>query len=258
MLDFLKMDLSNNIAILIIILMFFFSLYLITQNKKLKSEVKNLKLLEKEIFNNTKQEESKNDVISINNISKEIKDKQPSTNSKISKNQHVDTNIKSQNKNSTTNHIKSSNIKKDISNPKLELYQNLEKINNTNNPKEKEQNTKQRTITTEQRPKNKKSTTDIKTTNLDLNDYIKQRKTPTKKTSTTKDNQIYLKEISKKMAKELQPQTIELTDYEKDQEENAIISYQELLDVKDKIKIIDDEETVDFIEELKKLRNSLN
>lgn len=60
------------------------------------------------------------------------------------------------------------------------------------------------------------------------------------------------------MADELKPQTIELTDYEKDQEENAIISYQELLNVKDKINILNDDETVDFIEELKKLRNSLN
>ena len=60
------------------------------------------------------------------------------------------------------------------------------------------------------------------------------------------------------MAEELKPQTIELTDYEKEQEDNAIISYKELLNVKDKITMLDDEEeNVNFIEELKNLRNSL-
>ena len=68
----------------------------------------------------------------------------------------------------------------------------------------------------------------------------------------------YLKEISDKMADELKPQTIELTEYEKRQEENAIISYKELINLKDKIMMLDDDdETINFIEELKNLRNSL-
>ena len=69
----------------------------------------------------------------------------------------------------------------------------------------------------------------------------------------------FAEEISKKMEEELKPQTIELTDYEKKQEEEAIISYQELLQTnKDRLyNITDEEETVDFIKELKSFRSSL-
>lgn len=69
----------------------------------------------------------------------------------------------------------------------------------------------------------------------------------------------FAEEISKRMEEEIKPQTIELTDYEKKQEEEAIISYKELLNAsKDRIyNITDDEETTDFIKELKSFRSSL-
>ena len=74
-----------------------------------------------------------------------------------------------------------------------------------------------------------------------------------------KDNLTFAEEISRKMEQELKPQTIELTDYEKQQEEEAIISYQELLNSnKDRLyNITEEEETVDFINELKSFRSSL-
>jgi len=60
------------------------------------------------------------------------------------------------------------------------------------------------------------------------------------------------------MEDELKPQTIELTDYERKQEEEAIISYQELIKVKDRIyRITDDEEIDTFIDELKEFRTNL-
>ena len=60
------------------------------------------------------------------------------------------------------------------------------------------------------------------------------------------------------MEEEVKPQTIELTDYERQQEEEAIISYQELLKAKDRIyKITDDEEIDSFIDELKEFRTNL-
>lgn len=72
------------------------------------------------------------------------------------------------------------------------------------------------------------------------------------------DNQSFIEEISRRMEDELKPQTIELTDYEKKQEEEAIISYQELLKAKDRIyKITDDEEIDSFIDELKEFRTNL-
>lgn len=69
---------------------------------------------------------------------------------------------------------------------------------------------------------------------------------------------VYLEEVSKKIEEEAKPSNIELTEFEKKQEEEAIISYNELLKVKDKIyNITEDEETDEFIDELKSLRFDL-
>ena len=68
----------------------------------------------------------------------------------------------------------------------------------------------------------------------------------------------FMEEVSQKLSRELKPQTIELTDYEQKQEDEAIISYQELLANKDKtFNISDDEEDEDFISALKSFRDSL-
>lgn len=77
--------------------------------------------------------------------------------------------------------------------------------------------------------------------------------------SSNMSNQEFIEEISKRLSEEVEPQTIELTDYEKRQEEEAIISYKELLKVKDRLyKITDDEEIDTFIDELKEFRTNLN
>lgn len=74
----------------------------------------------------------------------------------------------------------------------------------------------------------------------------------------TSDNMLFASEIVRKMEEEIKPSNIELTDYEKKQEEEAIISYDELLKVKDKIyNITEDEEDSDFIDELKSFRLDL-
>lgn len=72
------------------------------------------------------------------------------------------------------------------------------------------------------------------------------------------DNMKFASEIVQRMEEEIKPSNIELTDYEKKQEEEAIISYDELLKVKDKIyNITEDEETDEFIDELKSFRLDL-
>ena len=72
------------------------------------------------------------------------------------------------------------------------------------------------------------------------------------------DNMKFASEIVEQMEKEMKPSNIELTDYEKKQEEEAIISYDELLKVKDKIyNITEEEENDDFIDELKNFRLDL-
>lgn len=72
------------------------------------------------------------------------------------------------------------------------------------------------------------------------------------------DSMKFASVIVKQMEEETKPSNIELTDYEKKQEEEAIISYDELQKVKDKIyNITDDEETDEFIDELKNFRLNL-
>ena len=72
------------------------------------------------------------------------------------------------------------------------------------------------------------------------------------------ENMKFASEIVERMEEEIKPSNIELTDYEKKQEEEAIISYDELLKVKDKIyNITEDEETDEFIDELKSFRLDL-
>lgn len=99
---------------------------------------------------------------------------------------------------------------------------------------------------------------DMNKLSFDLNEFIKKSEKIVPKIHQDSKKSDYLKEISEKMANELKPQTIELTDYEKEQEEHAIISYQELLSVKDQVIVDDDDETIDFIEELKHFRNTLH
>ncbi len=67
-----------------------------------------------------------------------------------------------------------------------------------------------------------------------------------------------MKEIVSRMEEEIKPSNIELTDYEKKQEEEAIISYEELEKVKDKIyNLTEEEEDGEFIDELKNFRLDL-
>ena len=109
-----------------------------------------------------------------------------------------------------------------------------------------------------------KSTVDVPKTNVTsyvkkekINDLENGKEEKNKKIDEV-DNKTFIEEISRRMEEELKPQTIELTDYEKKQEEEAIISYQELIKSKDRIyKITDDEEIDTFIDELKEFRTNL-
>lgn len=71
------------------------------------------------------------------------------------------------------------------------------------------------------------------------------------KTSSEK----YLEEVSRKLAEAEVPEEIERTNYELKQEEDAIISYKELMEKKDSIQTIDEEEAVISIEELMNRNN---
>ncbi len=72
------------------------------------------------------------------------------------------------------------------------------------------------------------------------------------------DNMRFASDVVSRMEKDVKSSNIELTEYEKKQEEEAIISYGELLKVKDKIyNITEDEENDEFIDELKNFRLDL-
>lgn len=99
------------------------------------------------------------------------------------------------------------------------------------------------------------NTKETENKNFNINEFINKKEVSSRKEISNND---YLKELSNKLSEEIKPQTIELTDYEKKQEEQAVISYKELLKFKNSDEIIDDkQDTINFIEELKNLRNSL-
>ena len=64
------------------------------------------------------------------------------------------------------------------------------------------------------------------------------------------DNKTYLEEVSRKLSEAEVPDEIVRTEYEKQQEEDAIISYKELMEKKDSIQTVDEEDAVISIDEL--------
>ena len=94
-----------------------------------------------------------------------------------------------------------------------------------------------------------------------LNDIVKQT-SPVSITTSSSDpenkKENYLESVSKSLEEHKETEPIELTNYEQQQEDDAIISYQELIGSQDKLyNITDEEEDSPFIEELKSFRKSL-
>jgi len=98
---------------------------------------------------------------------------------------------------------------------------------------------------------------------VNLNDFIKRDRgyinlLEEEIPSPKKENISFVEEISKQLESQLGPQTIELTDYEKEQEETAIISYQELLKVKEQLYEENyAKENEEFLNDLKAFRSNL-
>lgn len=91
-----------------------------------------------------------------------------------------------------------------------------------------------------------------------LNDITKQTSPISMAPESDNDKESYLESISKDLEQHKEIEPIELTESEQKQEDDAIISYQELLGSQDKLyNISDEEEDSPFIEELKSFRRSL-
>lgn len=254
MLEFLSFSLTDNIAIIIIIIMCFFSLFLLSKNKKLKDEIEDLKLGDRILADKYRKVDKEN-IISIDKISTDnvlsrddlVKSSDSLNDSKVSLESSVlDGNDK-------VDEI----VKKDKS---------VEKINSTNNKKDRVKDTKivvdsnkhskpySKNILHDSPSITSPISLDVEKVSFNVDEFVKRDKS-TSEISTSD----YLENISNAISEEIKPQTIELTGYEKEQEENAIISYKELLKASKSSNSVNvsQEDTSEFIEELKKLRNSL-
>lgn len=234
--------------------MCFFSLFLLSKNKKLKDEIEDLKLGDRILADKYRKVDKEN-IISIDKISTDnvlsrddlVKSSDSLNDSKVSLESSVlDSNDK-------VDEI----VKKDKS---------VEKINSTNNKKDRVKDTKivvdsnkhskpySKNILHDSPSITSPISLDVEKVSFNIDEFVKRDKS-TSEISTSD----YLENISNAISEEIKPQTIELTGYEKEQEENAIISYKELLKASKSSNSVNvsQEDTSEFIEELKKLRNSL-
>ena len=234
--------------------MCFFSLFLLSKNKKLKDEIEDLKLGDRILADKYRKVDKEN-IISIDKISTDnvlsrddlVKSSDSLNDSKVSlENSVLDSNDK-------VDEI----VKKDKS---------VEKINSTNNKKDRVKDTKivvdsnkhskpySKNILHDSPSITSPISLDVEKVSFNVDEFVKRDKS-TSEISTSD----YLENISNAISEEIKPQTIELTGYEKEQEENAIISYKELLKASKSSNSVNvsQEDTSEFIEELKKLRNSL-
>jgi len=91
---------------------------------------------------------------------------------------------------------------------------------------------------------------DIVTTEITSKEFLNIQPQIIEEKTRKTYNEKYLEEVSRKLAEAEIPDEIERTNYELKQEEDAIISYKELMEKKDNIQTIDEEEAVISIEEL--------
>ena len=249
MLEFLSFSLTDNIAIIIIIIMCFFSLFLLSKNKKLKDEIEDLKLGDRILADKYRKVDKEN-IISIDKISTDnVLSRDDLVKSSDSLN---DSNVSLESSVLDSNDKVDEIVKKDKS---------VEKINSTNNKKDRVKDTKivvdsnkhskpySKNILHDSPSITSPISLDVEKVSFNIDEFVKRDK-------STSD---YLENISNAISEEIKPQTIELTGYEKEQEENAIISYKELLKASKSSNSVNvsQEDTSEFIEELKKLRNSL-
>lgn len=246
MLIFLNLkECTNFLFILLSTVMFFFCLYLYFNNKKLKERISKLEIETKEILERKLIKENPNDLISLNNLSNNYQEKKISSsksNNQINKslNNHNESEIISQKNNQSKNNNST--------------YQKNKKENYTKIIiKEKEDNTK---LT--QQTQYKYNFININNENFNIDEFIQKEKREFPKIKENKNPIDYLDEISNQIAEELTPKTIKLTEYEQRQEDQAVISYKELLALKKRLDNNPNmDENINFIENLKDFRNSL-
>ncbi len=167
-----------------------------------------------------------------------------------------------------SNNVYNDDVDKEIKNMKIPRTNYIlgssrnkeEKINSFENLRPYQKNIL-KDIKTTTSPININNNSTIKEMKMNLNDYIKRgTKDNNDKKITINDNKSSnnVEEIVKRLENAVNNKPIELTRYEEEEEEQAIISYRELMSNKDKIYNITKEEDDDaFIKELKSFREDL-
>lgn len=232
--------------ILLNIILFFFCLYFYFEQKKLKQKIIDLEtetktILERKLVNN------KEDLIPIENISIE-----PNQDYKLSTKTKNITKEQKKEEMPFSKLLKEKYIARSNGDEYLELK--IEPPTTSIIPEEHNQTPPKSTNT---------KNTSKELTNVSIEqsfnptEFIKKEQQETILTENLNMDNEYLTEISNQIKEQLTPQTIELTDYEKVQEEQAVISYQELLSLKERIKN-EDKKDSKFIEDLRELRKLLD
>ena len=245
--------------IVIIVVMLLFCLVMFKQNRVLKDEIRRLREEVDSLLHKGNVSKSNDDTVSINEIScDEVidDDVREVLEDKI---------LVKEEKTVKRDNVYKANV--DNHGDLLDGSVTIMEDNVKNNKKESKKDNKRRYYTKNVLHNKKCVTSPVSIDNkvvsddFNINDFVKKKNRGSSKKDNfkgKKDSFSYLQEVSQELAN-ASSNTIELTDYEKREEDNAIISYQELLRVKDQIKVIDDDNgDVDFLEELKSFRNSLN
>lgn len=233
-------NLSSNgvfffwIVIFLFLFLIFLSIVLLVKNRKLSKYLKEeQKFIEDSIEETPLVSDIKEEIV-LDKVETEVKEELPKEEVKEEKKEASNTN------NTNNNGLYKKNVLREINARSQTSPIHIDR----EEPKEKEDYTK--------------LANNINTTGIDLGEDSLSPLEMMEDAYEVNDNMKFASDIVERMQEEIKPSNIELTDYEKKQEEEAIISYDELLKVKDKIyNITDDEETDEFIDELKSFRIDL-
>lgn len=210
---------------------------------ELKKKIEEMNLLNRNYLRNNSHDDKK-DIVSMESISCKIEEddsiKRSNKKKQSKKKEIVSNNIKNRNiKLATDDYKKISN--KNSSVDKLSELLQREPIKDIDN------SVKDKKIVSQTNYQNYEL--DMGSFEDSLDEFVMSNRNKKKSSNN------YLNEVSKLISQNLEQDVIELTDYEQEQEDNAIISYKELMGIKDRLESLEDDEV--FIDELKKFRNNL-
>lgn len=231
---------GDNMVVFVLlctIFMLIVCIYLYQENQKLKEQVSNFESKIIDIFEKnitiTPDEEN---IVSIKNISQNIPPKKENPQNISSNPIH-----KAQEEISTLTNQANMTPNKYVAKQKYEDIYELNLRNTVPNP---------------QNQPTSPTTEEInQDTNFEPLDFISRKEIANIKETTS--NKEYLKEVSNSLNNSLNASIIELTDYEKDEEDQAVISYQELLNLKENKNNSRVEDT-NFLNDLKEFRNIID